>query len=573
MSNELQQCQFGNEFAPWQSGAAFNTYYTYTFINNSVFYSLIPAFYRPFMQRLVQNWAWWNDGWVPYFHNQDKGVMSTQLASSLVKKISRKVIGARVMFKNAGKLNDKQGSNYSRSRLSHWADATNFDRATKRAADYAAGLGTSLMKLNIDENRDLWTEAVRFDRFLPTVDAATGRLREVKSFLMTTVDYEHSKGDEFQQVYNLIERRYYGDFKTADGKVERNVPLIEYSIMRATGSVTNGTFSLYNGTRGECIPWQRLPETVRQSIRESYGLILFDTPRRLPFVDLGAELINWTEGIAGLPQMPFGESVLAHIMPHLMLFDYHTSAVGTDMYLGRGRVMLPKGIDGQANRQGVENWDAGLDSMAFVKIPYVNPDDQKPLPVQFDLRSEEWKSLRNLIFENIAVALGLSPSTIAAFLNDSSARTAREVSTEENETAAYVADTRAIIETPINRILDTVRKYYGLPDKVVVRWAQSGLSNPYITTEMMTQQVSAGLISIKDAIMNLNPDDDEEQIIIKTADAKRDWEERQLGNKPFDDSESGGGYFGGLGDDSSGIEPTSGIVGNSANGNQKDAQG
>ena len=66
-----------------------------------------------------------------------------------------------------------------------------------------------------------------------------------------------------------------------------------------------------------------------------------------------------------------------------------------------------------------------------------------------------------MLIESIAVHIGVSPATIAAFLNDSSARTAREVSTEENETANYVADTRAIVETPINSILDSVRLYYG----------------------------------------------------------------------------------------------------------------
>lgn len=566
--SELQQCQFGNEFAPWQTGAAFSSYWSYTFVNNSIFYAMIPAYYRPFMQRMVQKWGWWNDGWVPYFHHADKGIMSTRLASSLVQKIARKVIGSRLMFKNAGKQKDCTGSNSSRVSICNWADDTNFDKAVKLAAKYATGLGTSLLKLNKDDKGELWAEAVRFDRFLPSVDASTGKLREVRCFLMSNVDYGKGGPDsaEFVQVWNLVEHRYFGDYRSLDGKEYKNVPLVKYSVYRTTGSISQGSFSLYNADRGENVRWTRLPPNVQSAIKGSYGELFLDVPRLLPFADsLGAELMTWTEGVLGFPQLPFGESVLENIMSQLMLYDYMHSAMGTDMYAGRARILLPRGIEGVHNKQGISpNWDAGLDEMMYVKVPYVNPEDQKPEVVQFALRADEWKTIRNTLIESMAVNIGLSPSTLAAFLNDSSARTAREVSTEENETAGYVADTRAIIETPINRIIDLVRLYKALPDKVVVRWSQSGLSNAYITTEMMTQQYSAGLISRQDAIANLNPDDDEDQIIAKSNRAAEDWKSRQFGAAPFGDDEVGGGYFGednknddtAVNDDKAGTKPS-----------------
>ena len=538
--SELQKCNFGEEFAPWQTGAAFSAYWSYTFINNSMFYAMVPAYYRPFMQRMVQKWGWWNDGWVPYFHNQDKGILSTRLASSLVQKITRKVVGSRVMFKNVGNQEDKTGANETRTLMSKWANKTNFEKTIKVACKYACAMGTSLIKINKNSDGRLWTEAVRFDRFVPTIDASTGKLREVKCFLMTEIDY--GKGtdavSDFTQVYNLVEHRYFGDYKSLDGKEYKDIALVDYQVYKATGTISQGSFAMLPNQGTETIPWKTLPKKVQASIRENYGTILLGIAKPLPFTTLGAELLTWTTEVNGYPQLPFGESVLENIMPLLMEYDYMISSMGTDMYLGRGRVMLPAGIESPNQSNGLaSNWNSGYDSMMFVKIPYVNPEDQSPTPLQFSLRSEEWAKLRNTIIESIAVNIGLSPSTIASFLNDSSARTAREISTEENETAAYVADTRAIIETPINCIIDEIRLFMGLKDEVEVRWSQSGLTNSYITTEMMVQQYQNGLISLKDAITNLNPDDDEEQILLKVASARADFEKKTSLSQPFDESQ------------------------------------
>lgn len=543
--NDNLKCQFGDEFAPWQSGAAFNAYRTYTFINNSAFYAMVPAYYRLYMQRFVQNWLWWYDGWVPYFHDADKGIMSTRIATSLVNRISKKVIGSRLMFKNAGKMSDSEGSNLSRTSIADWSDKHNFDNAVKQAARFAAAAGTSLLKLNKSSDDELWAEAVRFDRFLPTVDAGTGKLRSVKSFLMTTVE---QNAKDFAQAYNLVERRYFGDYTGLDGKTLRNVPLAEYAVYRAGGSVTQGVFTLApsgNG-EGERIAYKSLPKSVKDAIYENYGRMALGNPIPLPFENsLGCELVNWTPGVSGIPHLPFGESVLATITPLLQQYDYFNSAMATDMYIGRGRVLAPMGIEGVKDARGIApSFNAGLDDMLYQKIPYINPEDQKPLPLQFDLRAESWEKIRNILIEGMAVHIGISPATIAAFLNDVSARTAREVSTEENETANYVADTRAIIEAPINNILGLVQKYHGLPDKVVVRWSQAGLSNQYMSTEMMVSQYNAGLVSLKDAISNLNPDDDEDQIEIKVKNARTDYDNRQQMTQPFADDEKQGGYFG-----------------------------
>lgn len=541
-------CNFNSlEFAPWQTGAAFNAYHTYSFVNNSVFYSMIPSYYREFMKRYVQNPLWWNDGWVPYFHNQDKGILSTRLAGAIVDRVARKVAGSRIMYKNVGELKDDKGSNVTRNFIADWAEKVRFESALKRGIKYAAAGGTALLKTNKNADGDLWVESLRFDRFMPTVDAATGLVRDVKCYLNFVIDESKSKDGERTGAYCLIEHRYFGEYTTVTGEVIKNAALVEYEVSRAYGSITNGEFV---GNSCERIKWVNLPDKIRKAFKDNYGTVRLDEPILMPFKDwLGCELMNWTDGITGMPGMPFGESLILKAIPFLQEYDYLTSVYGTEMYLGRARVMLSQGLDSGNNRAGLAGgWDSALNDQAFVRTPSVNPEDDKPLPIQFEIRSEALAKMRNNLLEAIAVNVGISPSTLAPFLQDSSARTAREVSTEENETAGFVADTRSVLETAINATLKHICEYYRalhpeLLDTVGIRWSQAGLSNPYMTTEMMTQQYNAGLISLKGAISALNPDEDEAQIDKLVEEAKAD----AMGHADFNDKD----YY----DDNETVEP------------------
>ena len=68
----------------------------------------------------------------------------------------------------------------------------------------------------------------------------------------------------------------------------------------------------------------------------------------------------------------------------------------------------------------------------------------------------------------------------------------------------------------------------------------------------VSQKSSTRLISLKDAISNLNPDEDEQQIDIKVEQAKADADNKTLGNNPFNESN----YFGDVNNDNEGTEPT-----------------
>ena len=78
--------------------SSFNTYRTYSFINNSMFYPLVPKEYYDYYNRFVRYYAYWYDGFVPEFHTQNSGIFSTRLAYTLCHKMAELVNGGTLMF-------------------------------------------------------------------------------------------------------------------------------------------------------------------------------------------------------------------------------------------------------------------------------------------------------------------------------------------------------------------------------------------------------------------------------------------------------------------------------------------
>ena len=516
MAETTQQVQFNNAFAPWQNMQAFNTYWQYSMVNRSLYYANINSEYREYMVRWVENYLWWYDGWVPYFHNADQGIFSTKLAAALVNGTARKVIGGKVYFKTKNKetpSKDENGKYVINKALafisSEWADAVNFPREMKKAIMFAAAAGTSLLKLD-KQGGTLIPKALRFDSFYPVV-GFNGQIIDLTCFIRDFTNlYSGKNGKQSFQSYYVVEHRYFGDYKDADGKIRKNIPLVEYEIRYSTGNVVSALD--YAIDSAQKVNLQDIKDGLRRRICKAFSGISLNKPIPLPFHNsLGAELINWTECVSAIPELPFGDSLLANIMPYLQSYDYYWSAFNTDMYLGRGRVLLPKPM--QNPKVAAQN--SGWDSMLFTTYDVAagGKDIKKePTPIQFDLRSSSWKEIRDMIVQNIAMQTGLNLSTIASFLNDSKGtKTAREISTEESETSLFVEDKRGILERPINRILKLVTLANGFQDDVVIRWSETGLTNPYTRTEMLATAIQNKFISQQTAAQMFRQDDDEYQ--------------------------------------------------------------
>ena len=257
------------------------------------------------------------------------------------------------------------------------------------------------------------------------------------------------------------------------------------------------------------IGWEQLPNAVRKAFKEEYGDVKLNEPKALNgFSDLGVYLFKGSSDISNLPQLPLGESILANITTYLYEYDHCNTAFNTDIYLARGRVLLPKYMKkGEASG----SIPSGFDDFLFTRMESANPEEGKPEAVQFNLRAQEWKETRNFILENIASGIKISASSLASYLQGGSMRTAREVSAEEDSTTLFVENARMRYEPVINKMIAQVLRFYGYTDDVEVRWSRAGMTNQTVLVETLTKAVNGGLISPQKAHALFNYDDDEEQ--------------------------------------------------------------
>jgi len=528
---------FNNEdkISPTQKNSSIIVNQTYSYINNTGFYALANPTYYNYYYRFARRYAWWYDRYVPDFHSEENGYFSTGIAHSLVDGICNQIVGAKCLLKNSSKEIEKSAANSTLKKAYKWADGADLTTKLRTAVKYAGAIGTSLIKANIKAG-EVWLEALRFDDFFFETDF-TGKLVDVccliKSYTDTkpknTSEIVNAKTDNGNDLssnlkgkYYLIEKRYFKQEreeiqKPVDGggiekKIElHNVPYVVYQVHEYTGNITNA--QSWNMDLRQNYDWNSIPQNVRKSIKRDFSIIEIGKEQRLPFFEhLGCELLQYNGADCSLSQQPFGQSILTDIISYLMGYDLAYSYFVRDMYQGKGIIFVAKELINLLNQSGTAL--NGLDESMFIALSKTNDSDNN-LPVdkvQFDLRADEWRTIRNFIFENIATQLNISPSSIASYLADNSARTAKEVGTESSATDNYIDIQRGILEPAINRLLKVIGNYYGWVDDVAIRFAKTGSSNLDTIIDRVIKLKGAGLIHPYDALKATMPDADEYEV-------------------------------------------------------------
>lgn len=491
---------------------------------NAEFYAMLPAPYVTFYQNWVRNWLEWYDGFVPNIHGGQYGLLSTCIGTTLVNRCADSVFGGDIMFSNARKpksvaeIDGKRVGQALDFISNKWMKKVGGKAVIKRAGKDALGGGFSLLKLN-KSGGELWIDELRADRFY--LDKAGDEIRRCVS-VISFFDRMTQKGDPDR--YVLVEDRHFEPVSMFD-----EIPVVEYKIYR-----TSVPIQYFTGSRPDnSVPWEELPKDVRKAFKSEYGVMLNQPQAMNGFHDLGVYILSASDGVSNVPQIGLGESILANITTYLYEYDFYNTAFNTDMYLARGRVLAPK----QFVSPKAGSAPGGLDDFLYTSFGTTDPESKAPIPIQFEMRSEAWRGARNILLESIATGIGLSVSTLASYLSDGSNRTAREVSAEESATALFIENMRRRWETPINKMLADVLRFYGYADDVEVRWTRAGMSNQSVLVDTLARAVQAGLISQKKAHHAFNFDDDEEQneedylLVQKEAQAR----ESAMREVPFND--------------------------------------
>ena len=489
---------------PRASVAVVENQKNWQWVNNNDFYSVIPAPYYSFYNNWVRLWLYWADGYVPWVHGTSTGLLSTNIGTMIINKATDCVYGGNLMFSNARKPlslikteNDKTIGKALDFIANNWSKVTDLKAKIKLAIKYAFAGGFSILKLN-KHNGELWVDSLRADRFYLT-RTSKGEIRKCVSILSFYDDITPNKSNAKKFV--LVEERRYEKI----GMFDDEIPVVEYKMYESTTPI-----QYLSGIKDNFVKYEQLPKCVKEAFKSEYSFMLNKAQAMNGFTDLGVYMLKGSEDVTNVPQINLGESLLANVLNYLYEYDFYNTCFNTDMYLARGRILIPKYMQGpNANAVGTSN--RGLDDFAYTKFETPNSDATKPEAIQFELRAEDWKQARNTLLENISTNIGLSVSTIASYLQDGSNRTAREVSAEENATTLFVENNRRRFETPINSLIKTVLRFYGYIDDVEIRWSRAGMSNQTVLVDTLTKALNAGLIDTKTAIAQFNYDNDEEQ--------------------------------------------------------------
>ena len=497
-------------------GSYLQTLYGWT--NNSSFYMQSSEEMKPFY-RMVQNWERWCTGVVPTFHNFSTGVVPTLLAQTVVRKCSDLIYGGGVMFELVGDTGapGADGESKKNEALSFisdkWAKESGFKTALQDALYMECELGTSAIKLNKGAGKDLWCEAVPFSRMFPVVDAR-GRLDAVCFYLRPYIDTKLGSASGADNGFVLVEERFYAKDKCGVNKPHRCCRVYR------SGTMINQ----FGADSGCSLGWEQLPYNVKKAIKADYGDIRIGEPALLPFTNLGVFLLRFTPSVSKMPWLKFGDSAIERCIEDLCKYDILSAQFVTEMYASRARIVADKAV----RSPGAVGYSAntGIDDYIFTRRDTMSTEGGPITVMQPDIRSEQIKSLRNTTLENIATAVGISPSSFAPYLQDNSNRTAREVSAEESATALFVENKRDIIRDPLSDLLKTVLRYYGYADDVVVQFSKAGQTNYTLLVENTVRARSGGIMSLYRCIEQINPGMDQSQLLeeferIKKEDAER----------------------------------------------------
>lgn len=502
MSDNFQTNNFDS---PINENASFNTQLTYSFINNNLFYPLVPKPYYHYYNKFVRQNFYWYDGFNPFFHNAESGIFSTRLPKIIVDKLAGLVNGGKLMYDPAKELSDYKykvdDEDLNALQFTeYWDKLVDFSNKNETAIKYAMVGGDSTIKLNSD-GENLYPTVFRKDNYFLDIDFK-GKITK-----WTGVVYTHTKtnkqtqnSNESEDWYYLLEERSYDD----DGN-----PQYRIYVKAGFGNLTTNKAIDFNKVQE--VPFDKLPKTFVKDLKNMYPDVKLDTFMPLPLKTLGIFMYKASDGISNMPQLPFGESLFSGLWSYFQGFDYAYSNFITDQYIGRASVMIPKPM--QSPEKEVRGAYSGLDKRIYTLIDYLDPNQQKPQPNQFDLRVEEWTRARNYILQLIAMHLGISNRTLSNFLEEGVEKaTAREISVDD-ATSTFVTNQRNLYCIPINEILDELMYYYEFDDKVKVRFSRVGLHNMNDVVQQVVTLKQNGLVDPKTALEMIYVDKNEKEIM------------------------------------------------------------
>lgn len=460
-----------------------------SFVNNSTYYAQVNWQWLSYMETVVRPCIAYSSAFVDGSYNSS---LSVSTGMSILRGASRLIAGDKHFF---------TGNDESCRFLSDiWSPSVNFNRFKNRAISFMLSGGTSIIKFNIDEYGRCSLGAFRIDRTLFTV-SEDGEITNAVFFIGVL---SRMKNDN-EQTYWLVEERKYNDL---------GQKVIVYKVFMRSGTSNSPTLpSPFQ--RG--LNYENLPRDVREQLYKMRVMRLNDELPLKIHDGLGVWILSRTAVNSCVPDSPLGDPLLYGCLDILWSVDVVFSGSLIDVLNGEGKIIVPKNFlqdtlnklqamypNQQYNVTTAELEGYKDESFVYVMPNGVDKDKVTPLPVQFEIRAEQYGKMLE-IYERLAcVRAGFSPTSIFPYLTpDNSSKTATEVTAEENLTRASVLDAHSLITPVLDRALREVLLHEGYEPDVHIQLSDY-IGNKMQFDENVRQNYAANLIPQEVAIKQIS---------------------------------------------------------------------
>ena len=414
----------------------------FDFYVNDTFYILAPDYYKTYYSIYLRRCLGAYDGWVNGFHNVESGLVPQRMLQSVANGL------ANILFAHGIDFQTEHEEDYYKA--VDWAKKSKLYGALKKGYKFAVAGGSSLLKINRDSNFNLFVSAHRIDTFYADINSV-GEITSVKIYYDILTNTNPS-GDK--RHYGICEERYFND---------NGQPCVKQMIYLASGNLQTEVQSrpINDSESSQSVSWEQLPKDIKRQIKKFYPSIIIGQEQLLPFRDtLGCYLLKFTEDVPQVPNSQFGQPIGDILFTENFQFDQIKYFEKNEVDLARARALIPENF---WNQDDPMQDNRALSERFYQKIKSNGDDEDKITPIQFLLRGNDIKTVKENIYKDIAFKIGVSASTIASFLNEGAgARTATEIISERTKTDTWIAGQINLNAPFINEMLDVIMRLLGL---------------------------------------------------------------------------------------------------------------
>lgn len=408
---------------------------------NNTFYMNAPTYYKSFYSLYLTRCLAVYDGWVGGWHNAKSGLVPQKMLPSITNGLANMVFANGIDF-----MCDDSKAYFN---VVRWAKQCKLYASFKKGYKFAIAGGSSLLKINRDVNKEFYVSAHRIDTFFADLNAK-GEIINVKVFY--DMIHNTNSTDGMTKHFAICEERYF----------KENQPTIRQAIYDAGGSLQTSVSARPDTPIDNMMPinWENLPSEVKRQVKKLYPSIRIGEEEALPFKDnLGCFLMKFTEDIPQCPDMPFGQPIGDILFTENFQYDQMKYFEKNEVDLARARALVPEQY---WNKDDPAQDRRAMSDRFYQKVSSNGDDTDKITPIQFMLRGNDIKTVKENIYKDCAFKLGLSASSIASFLNEGAgARTATEIISERTKTDTWINGQINLNAPIINELLAVLARLNG----------------------------------------------------------------------------------------------------------------